>query len=516
MFGEAAPRPVRPGQQRSLGSIASSLPLQSRSVEFDELPVFRELSLCDKPHWHLRGEGEVRMSIGCFKAYDIRGRIGETLDNEIAWHIGRGYVDAMGAGEVIIGHDARASSPALANALAGGLASGGCRVLDIGQCGTEEVYFATGQLGAHGGIMVTASHNPIDYNGMKLVGPGSRPIDPATEFAAIREAAEASRKRGAESFERIPEPEHIDTRAAYATHVCDYVEADALSPIRLLANAGNGTAGLAADAIFAELARRGVAMVVERLHWTPDANFPNGIPNPLLPENRGATAVAVREAGADLGIAWDGDFDRCFFFDAGGNFIDGEYVVALVARAFLDSEPGAKIVHDPRVVWATTATVQEAGGVPVVSKTGHAFLKAAMRESGAVYGGEMSAHHYFRDFYFCDSGMIPWLKVVERMSATGLPLSELVAELRGRFPSSGEINFRVKDPQVTIKRLVEQLGPDAQAIDRLDGASLDFGQWRMNLRASNTEPLLRLNLEVRGDRELLDQKVAEVSRLIAS
>lgn len=454
------------------------------------------------------------MTIGCFKAYDIRGRIGETLDPTIAWHIGRGFADAMGAGEVIIGHDARASSPELSCALAGGLADGGCLVKDIGLCGTEEVYFATGHLGAHGGIMVTASHNPIDYNGMKLVGPGSRPIDPATEFAAIRAAAEASLAGPTPDIGSASLPERIDTRAAYAAHICDYVEAADLAPLRILLNAGNGTAGIAADAILAELARRGARPVFERMFWAPDATFPNGIPNPLLPENREVTAEAVRRTGADLGVAWDGDFDRCFFFDGEGAFLDGEYVVALVARAFLDTEPGAKIVHDPRVIWATTESVREAGGTPVVSKTGHAFLKSGMRESGAAYGGEMSAHHYFRDFYFCDSGMIPWLKVVERMSSTGQPLSELVSELRARFPSSGEINFRVDDPKAVIERVVDRLGPEAAGVDRLDGASLDFGTWRMNLRASNTEPLLRLNLETRGDRALLAEKVAEITRLV--
>ncbi len=456
------------------------------------------------------------MTLTCFKAYDIRGRIGENLDATIAWHVGRGFAEVMGAGTVVVGHDARETSPVFAQAVAEGLAAGGARVLDIGFCGTEEVYFATGSLNADGGIMVTASHNPIDYNGMKLVGPGSRPIDPATEFALIRQAAERSLAEGLPAAAPAGRIEARDTRAAYAAHVCDFVDAAGLAPLKVVLNAGNGAAGPAADAIMAELARRGSKLAFERMFWTPDGSFPNGIPNPLLPENRGATADAVRAAGADLGIAWDGDFDRCFFFDSDGDFLDGEYVVALVARAFLASEPGAAIVHDPRVIWATTDSVREAGGRPEVSKTGHAFLKTSMRETGAVYGGEMSAHHYFRDFYYCDSGMVPWLKVVELMTASGKSLSALVAELRQRFPSSGEINFRVDDPAATIERIVAALRPEAQGLDRLDGASLDFGTWRMNLRASNTEPLLRLNLETRGDRELLQKKVAEVTRLIAA
>ncbi len=249
---------------------------------------------------------------------------------------------------------------------------------------------------------------------------------------------------------------------------------------------------------------------------TPTAAFPNGIPNPLLPENRGETAAAVRQAGADFGVAWDGDFDRCFLFDAEGGFVDGEYVVALLAEAVLAGEPGATIVHDPRVVFATTGAVARAGGRAAVSRTGHAFVKATMRETGAAYGGEMSAHHYFRDFFFCDSGMIPWLKVAELMSRKGAGLADLVADMRAAAPSSGEINFEVADPRGVIERVVERLGPEAREIDRLDGASLDFGAWRMNLRASNTEPLLRLNLETRGDPALLAEKTDLLRALVGA
>ena len=386
----------------------------------------------------------------------------------------------------------------------------GASVSDIGLCGTEEVYFATGAARAGGGIMVTASHNPIDYNGMKLVGRGSRPIDPKTDFRAIHEAAAGSfdAPSGSEGTYQF-----VDIRDKYAAHVCDFVDASALKPMKILMNAGNGPAGAAADAIVEDLNGRGANLDIVRQFWDPDGSFPNGIPNPLLPENRGVTADAVKASGADLGVAWDGDFDRCFFFDADGGFIDGEYVVALLAQAFLASDPLAHIVHDPRVVWATRDTVERSGGVAEVTCVGHAFMKSAMRKSNAIYGGEMSAHHYFRDFYFCDSGMIPWLKVVELMSRSGKSLADLVADLRARFPSSGEINFRVEDPRKEIEAIADALSPGALEIDRLDGVSLTFDTWRMNLRGSNTEPLLRLNVETKGDRALLTAKVNEIRAL---
>jgi phosphomannomutase len=305
-------------------------------------------------------------------------------------------------------------------------------------------------------------------------------------------------------------------RPAYAAHVAGLVDGPSIRGLKVLANAGNGTAGAAFDAILDVLSKTGASIEAERLFFEPDPTFPNGIPNPLLVENRGVTSDAVRATGADLGLAWDGDFDRCFFFDETGAFIDGEYVVALLAQAALVDEPGATIVHDPRVIWATTETVAAAGGRAVASKTGHAFVKSKMRETGAVYGGEMSAHHYFRDFFFCDSGMIPAVRIMALMAATGRPLSALVADLRERFPSSGEYNFTVADPRATVDLMVDRLGPDATSVDRLDGASLDFGDWRMNLRASNTEPLLRLNLEARGDRALVDQKLAELRGLIGA
>jgi phosphomannomutase len=454
------------------------------------------------------------MNLECFKAYDIRGRLGATLDPGIARRIGRAFAARLTPRTVVVGHDARESSPALKTALIDGLRERGVDVIDIGLCGTEEVYFATGHLGAGGGIMVTASHNPIDYNGMKLVGDGSRPIDPDTELAEIRALAEADDYAGPPP---IPGAYALrDLRPAYADHVAGMGDSAVIRGVRVLVNAGNGTAGAAFDAILRVLAARGAEIEVERMFHDPDPSFPNGIPNPLLPENRSVTAEAVQRTGADIGIAWDGDFDRCFFFDETGAFVDGEYVVALLAKAALADMPGAVIVHDPRVIWATTDTVELAGGHAAVSKTGHAFMKAKMRETGAVYGGEMSAHHYFRDFFYCDSGMIPVVKMLALLSITGQSLSALVADLKARFPSSGEINFTVDDPKAAVEAMVERMGGAALSIDRLDGASLDFGNWRMNLRASNTEPLLRLNVEARGDAELLARKTAEIREMLAS
>ena len=398
------------------------------------------------------------MSLNCFGTYDIRGRLGVDLDETVAYRIGRGFAQVMDPGHVIVGRDARESSHVLCAALTEGLRAEGVAVSDMGLCGTEEIYYATGAAGAGGGIMVTASHNPIDYNGMKLVGRASRPIDPDTVFRAIHDAAAADLGpvSATEGTYQI-----VDVREKFAAHVCDFVDAGALRPIKVLMNAGNGPAGQAADAIGRELTRRGANISVERQFWEVDSAFPNGIPNPLLPENRCVTAEAVLNCGADIGVAWDGDFDRSFFFPETGAFVDGEYVVAILAKSFLDDDPSAHVVHDPRVIWATQDTVAACGGVAQVTKVGHAFMKTAMRRTNAVYGGEMSAHHYFRDFFFCDSGMIPWLKIVELMSRSGLNLSELVANLRARFPSSGEINFRVADPRAEIAAMVDRLGPGA-------------------------------------------------------
>lgn len=446
----------------------------------------------------------------CFKAYDIRGRLGVDLDDAIAGRVGRAFGQALDARRVVLGRDCRASSASLADAVAAGLAEAGVTVLDLGLCGTEEVYFATDHLGADGGICVTASHNPMDYNGMKMVGRGAAPLDPATDMARVKALAE----RDGAPVTATAAPVATDVRAAYVARVLSFVDPGRLAPLRILVNAGNGAAGPTFDALAAGLAEAGARLDFVRMHHDADGAFPNGIPNPLLPENQPATARAVVAAGADFGVAWDGDFDRCFFFDHRGGFIDGEYVVGLLAEAFLAKEPGGTIVHDPRVVWNSQDVIAAGGGRAVLARTGHAYLKAAMRESGAVYGGEMSAHHYFRDFMACDSGMIPWLLVAELVSRRGVPLADLVAARRAAFPSSGEINFRLEDPAAAVDRVVAALEPEALSRDDLDGVSLAFDGWRLNLRRSNTEPLLRLNVEARGDRRLVDAGVARVRALI--
>ncbi|MDO8982841.1 phosphomannomutase [Cypionkella sp.] len=450
----------------------------------------------------------------CFKAYDIRGKLGEELTGDIARRIGRAFAEGLGAKRVVLGQDCRASSAELATAVAEGLVAAGVEVMDLGLCGTEEMYFATTALDADGGIEVTASHNPMDYNGMKLVRRGSAPLDAGTGLARIKALAES----GAFA-EALPGGSVVDAsavRAEFVARVLSLVDLGALRPLKIVVNAGNGAAGPTFDAIAKALALAGAPLEFVRMHHQPDGSFPNGIPNPLLPENQPVTAAAVVAAGADMGVAWDGDFDRCFLFDASGGFVAGEYLVGLLAEVFLAKEPGATIVHDPRVIWNTQDVVGRAGGRTVAAQTGHAFLKQALRDTGAIYGGEMSAHHYFRDFMACDSGMIPWLLVAELMGRSGLSLADLLAARRAAFPSSGEINFRVKDAKATVARIEADYAPKALARDDLDGLSLEFGAWRFNLRASNTEPLLRLNVESRGRVDLVEKAVAEISALIGA
>ncbi|WP_103255743.1 phosphomannomutase [Tabrizicola aquatica] len=442
-----------------------------------------------------------------FKRYDIRGRLGVDFDDIVAHRIAQAFARVTGAGAVVLARDSRESSPALAQAVGAGLVAQGVRVLDLGLAGTEEMYFATAHLGAGGGIMVTASHNPRDYNGMKLVGPGAVPLSDA-DFVRLKTASAADP-------DRLPGgcvQDASATRAAYVAHVAGLV--GPVGPIRVLVNAGNGAAGPTLDALAEGLAAQGAQLDLVRMHHDPDGSFPNGVPNPLLPENRPATEAAVRAAGVDMGVAFDGDFDRCFLFDGTGGFLDGEHVVALLAQAALAQHPGAAIVHDPRVLWAVQDTVARAGGRSVLAPTGHVFLKAAMREHGAVYGGEMSAHHYFRDFLCCDSGMIPWLLVAGLMGRTGHSLADLASRLRRDHPSSGEVNFTVPDAAAVMARVRATLAPQARSEDWTDGLSLDFGDWRLNLRASNTEPLLRLNVEARGDAGLVAAGVARLRALI--
>ncbi len=447
------------------------------------------------------------MPLPAFKAYDIRGRVPEELNEDLARRIGVALSDQIGPGAVVVGHDVRLTSPALQDALAAGLRSAGREVIDIGLCGTEEVYFQTDHLRAAGGVMVTASHNPMDYNGMKLVKEQARPISSDTGLFAISDAVAADTQPAQPA--RAGSSEQHD-KSAYIQHLLSYVDATTLKPLKLVVNAGNGGAGAIVDLLAPHLPLEFI-----RINHEPDGNFPNGIPNPLLPENRAATAEAVVEHGADFGIAWDGDFDRCFFFDHTGRFIEGYYLVGLLAKAILERNPGGKVVHDPRLVWNTVEMVEAAGGVPVLCKSGHAFIKEKMRGEDAVYGGEMSAHHYFREFAYADSGMIPWLLIAQLVSESGRSLADWVEDRMAAFPCSGEINFKVADAKLAVGRVMEHFAALQPALDHTDGISADFGDWRFNLRSSNTEPLLRLNVETRGDAALLKARTDEISTLIS-
>lgn len=448
------------------------------------------------------------MQLTCFKAYDIRGRVPEELNEDIAYRLGRAYYAELKPDSVVVGYDVRLESPALAAALSRGLNDGGADVIDIGLCGTEEVYFQTFHRGAAGGIMVTASHNPKGHNGMKLVREGARPISGDSGLFRIRDAVAAGTWP---AISRVGPTVQDADKSAYIEHLMTYVDVSHLRPLKIVANPGNGGAG----PVMRLLSRR-LPFDVVWLQEEPDGHFPSGVPNPLLPENRQVTAKAVLEHGADLGIAWDGDFDRCFLFDAAGRFIEGYYLVGLLAETLLAKHPGEKIIHDPRLTWNTIDQVQAAGGVPIQSKTGHAFIKERMRAEDAIYGGEMSAHHYFRDFAYCDSGMIPWLLVTELMSRTGRSLADLVGARMAAYPCSGEINYRVDDVAQVLNRVVEQYKGSALGIDYTDGVSFEFSDWRFNLRASNTEPLLRLNVETRGDVAAVSRRVDEVEGWISS
>ncbi len=447
----------------------------------------------------------------CFKAYDVRGLVGFDLTPDIAFRIGRAFAETLSAKRVVIGCDCRPSSAELLQATVDGLMAAGADVLDLGLCGTEEVYHATTYFEADGGIEITASHNPAAYNGMKMVGKGSAPLDTKTEFAAIRALAERQNFRPSQHGHRRAA---LGARKAYVAQLLGFIQTDTLRPLTILVNAGNGAAGPTFDALAAALENTPLRFV--RLNHTPDGSFPNGVPNPQLIQNHAMTGQAVVAAGADFGVAWDGDFDRCFLFDHTGAFIPGEYIVGLLAHAFLVKEPGAAIAYEPRVIWNTEDVIAGAGGRAVLSRTGHSHMKRALRDHGAVYGGEMSAHHYFRDFMSCDSGMIPWLLVAELMSRTGQTLADLIAPRVAAFPSSGEINFTLANPQAAVARVRTTLGHDALAIDETDGLSLTFTDWRLNVRRSNTEPLLRLNVEARGDRSLVDNAVAQITALISA
>ena len=447
------------------------------------------------------------IEITCFKAYDIRGQIPSELNADVAYRVGNATAEFLDAKTVVLGRDMRLSSAEFTDAVAKGLTEAGVKVLDIGLCGTEMVYFATGHLQADGGIMVTASHNPADYNGIKLVRDNAKPISGDTGLLEIREIAQQdARKAGVTPGVR----KEVDVFNDYIQHLLGYVDQQKLKPLKLLANAGNGCAGIALDGLEPHL-----PFEIVKIHNEPDGAFPNGIPNPMLLENQSMTADAVVEHGADLGIAWDGDFDRCFLFDEKGGFIEGYYIVGLLAESLLAENPGGKIVHDPRLTWNTLDIVEGAGGVAVQSKSGHSFIKETMRKEDAIYGGEMSAHHYFRDFSYADSGMIPWLLVAQLMSVTGKSLSELVGERIAKYPASGEINRNVADAGKTLQLLHDTYSTDALAVDDIDGYCFDFPDWRFNIRMSNTEPVVRLNVESRGDEALMKVKTKEILTLMS-
>lgn len=445
--------------------------------------------------------------LSCFKAYDVRGRLPDELNNDIAYRIGRAYGEYLKPKTVVVGYDIRLTSLELSRSLIDGLTDAGTDVTDIGECGTEEVYFATSHLKADGGICVTASHNPKDYNGMKFVREDSKPISGDTGLKDIQRLAEENSFSDSKMKGNL---KAVDTRPAYIEHLLTYVKQDNLKPLKIVCNAGNGGAGAVIDSIESSL-----PFSWEKVHHNPDGNFPHGVPNPLLEENRTSSIEAIKASNADLGIAWDGDFDRCFFFDETGEFIEGYYIVGLLAEAFLNKEAGGKVVHDPRLTWNTMAIAEEFNGQAVQSKTGHAFIKERMRLEDAIYGGEMSAHHYFRDFSYCDSGMIPWLLVAELVCTTGKPLSQLVKERMAKYPCSGEINSRLNNPKTVIDGITGIYSEDATSVDYTDGISINFEQWRFNLRSSNTEPVVRLNVESKGDQGLMESKTQELLDKIA-
>lgn len=451
--------------------------------------------------------------LSCFKAYDVRGKLGEELSDDIAYRIGRPYAQHLNARRVVVDADIRLTSESLKQALASGLMDAGCDVIDLGMIGTEEVYFASFHLDVDGGIEVTASHNPIDYNGLKFVGRGAVPISGDSGLKEIQRIAENQNFEATIRQGSLKQASILDD---YIEHLLSYISPECLKPLKLVVNAGNGAAGHVIDAIEKRFEEGAVPVEFIKIHHEPDGNFPNGIPNPLLPKNRAATTEAVKAHGADMGIAWDGDFDRCFLFDEKGTFIEGYYIVGLLAEAFLKKNPGEKIIHDPRLTWNTIDMVTEAGGTSIQSKTGHAFIKERMRKENAIYGGEMSAHHYFRDLAYCDSGMIPWLLLAELVTVTGSPLSQLVGDRMKAYPCSGEINYQVQDVQASIAsvRNYYESSDVVGQIDTTDGLSVEFPGWRLNIRASNTEPLLRLNVESRGASQLVKQCVAEIEALI--
>jgi len=447
------------------------------------------------------------VDLSCFKAYDIRGRVPEQLNVELAEKIGMAYATVLKTKKVVIGYDIRESSPELTEALIRGLRAAGTDVYNIGMCGTEQIYFSTFHYKMDGGIMVTASHNPKDYNGLKLVMKDSRPVYGETGLDEIKEMIATDSCPAITELAGSEQP--LEAMNDYIQHLLGYIDLKGIKPLKIVVNAGHGGAGMVIDEI-----ERHLPFEFIKIHHNPDGTFPAGVPNPLLVENRVSTQEAVIEHGADFGIAWDGDFDRCFMFDEKGEFIEGYYIVGLLAQQFLSRYPGEKIIHDPRLTWNTQAVVTEHGGTPIESKTGHAFIKQVMREKDAIYGGEMSAHHYFRSFAYCDSGMIPWLLLAELLGRTDASLSSLLEDRMAAFPASGEINRTLKNPEQVLKSIENHYSEQASDVAFIDGLSMDFSDWRFNLRLSNTEPLVRLNVESRGNPSLMKERTEELLQAI--
>ncbi len=441
----------------------------------------------------------------CFKAYDVRGKVPSELNPEVAYAIGRAYAESVRPKTVCIGYDIRLTGPALGEALSRGLTESGVDVIDLGMVGTEMVYFATAFYGYDGGIMITASHNPPEYNGMKMVRAESRPISGDTGLFDIERMA-FEQKWTLSGAGKITQKDVYDD---YVKHLLTFVDPPTLKPLQILADPGNGAAGIAMDKLSPHL-----PLVVERMNFEPDGNFPNGVPNPILPEARAGIEAGLRKGSYDFGVAWDGDYDRCFFLDEKGNFIEGYYIVGLLAQALLAQSKDHTIIYDPRLVWNTLDIVNSMGGRAVICKSGHAFIKEKMRAEDATYGGEMSAHHYFKGHWYCDSGMIPYLLISELVSKTGRTLGDLVGEMIAKYPCSGEINSTVPDVKTVLQK-VEAAYPGGK-VERIDGLSIEFENWRFNLRGSNTEPVIRLNVETRGDEALMKEKTDELLALIRS
>lgn len=443
--------------------------------------------------------------LNCFKAYDIRGKVPSELNPDLAYKIGRSFAKYVNAKKVVVGYDVRQSSLDICNALINGLTDAGSDVVNIGLCGTEMIYFSTPYLNADGGIMITASHNPPEYNGMKFVKRESVPVgydsglNIVEEMILKNDLGEITSSKG--------KVEELDVMNAFIDNLSKFYDPKKIKPFKVVVNAGNGCAGLAVDAIESRLPIKMIKLFNE-----PDSQFPNGVPNPLLVENRKPTIDAVLKNNADLGVAWDGDYDRCFFFDEKGYFIEGYYIVGLLAKSILKNFPGERIVHDPRLIWNTLDVVAHSKGLAVQSKSGHAFIKQKMREVNSIYGGEMSAHHYFRDNAYSDSGMIPFLLIMQLMSEEDKTLSDLVEEMIANYPCSGEINSTIADPAGKINE-IEKLYTGGK-VDKTDGLSVEYDDWRFNLRMSNTEPIIRLNVESKGDVLLMEEKTKELLDII--